>query len=302
MRKDVGFFAIWVLPLVTLSGHLSHAASDPRPAMEMYRQERERAATVTIQDVGRFIFRTNWGPGDGAEARIVVQAAGNSGNKEFRPVLKRAAEAWSKAGYKHLAFVALHNLWKLGEPPEYFLDNVRGHERNPTLAVYSALVWGRDASEETLPELARIKEGRALDSPVRNWAYPLVQGAVHDYTNYSELKTLREKIDMVLVHAGRGWSPLTGPTSDPLSDQAPDAYWARREPVALCKQDPELVARRVLAKDLSELKGSVQYDSAWEYLAQFLDDKADAAYRRLKPPPEAAAKRPSESRVGELNR
>jgi hypothetical protein len=161
---------------------------------------------------------------------------------------------------------------------------VRAHEQNPELAMYSALVWGRDATEESLAELTRVKDETAPDSPIRNWAYPLVQSAVHFRAQYAALRSTQEKVDMVLMYAGGGWNPISGKASDPLSVEYPEIYWARRELLALCKQDPELVARRVLAKDLSGFKGSVAYDSLWEYLAEFLDAKAAAAYRRLKPP------------------
>jgi hypothetical protein len=93
MSTNVRIVAVASLLLVMASPAAVLGLSDPGPALELYRQERERAATVTVQDVGRFIFRADWGPEDGKEARVVVQAAGNSGKKEFRPHLKRGARS-----------------------------------------------------------------------------------------------------------------------------------------------------------------------------------------------------------------
>ena len=262
-----------------------------RGEREMVRREREMAVTVTVEAVDRFISRSQWAPEDGTDARIAVQAAGNSGKPEFRPVLKRAAEAWSKAGLPSLTFYALHNLWRLGEPPQYFLENVRGYKRNPELALRSTLVWGRDATEESLVELTRIKDETPPNSPIRNWAYPQVRAAAHFYARYAKLKTMEDKVDALLPHAGAGFDFYNGEGGDPVREQDPRVYWARRELLALCKQEPEVVARRLLALDTLRPEGSSVYHGLREYLAQFLDEKAAAAYRRLKPPPKEAANR-----------
>ena len=250
LRRDIMFALLLGLATTARTPAAAHATADPSAAIEMYRQERAKAAVVTIADIESFVSRVHWTSDDGMEARIIAHAAGNSGKKEFRPALKRAAEDWSKAGFKSLTFCALHNLWKLGEPPEYFLENVRQYKRNPELALHSAIVWGRDATEQSLVELTQIKDETPLDSPIRNWAYPLVRGAVHYYEQYAALRSMEDKVDMVLSYAGGGWSPLTGKGSDPLSVPYPEIYWARRELLVLCKKDPELVAHLELGLEL----------------------------------------------------
>jgi len=197
-------------------------------------------------------------------ARDLVQSAGCVGDRRFVPQLKEIARRESlKPNREMLTFDALYALWLLGEPREYFLENVRSHRGSKYLAYYSLYMLAYEPDEKMVDELNSI--GReTTDELIGNFINGgMVFSALGLADDYAKLKTPEEKVEYLLDNFGGGWGPTGGMDNDPNSSHDPAAVWARRTLFRLSREAPEVVAQAVAGIDISG------HDGAQDYLRDF---------------------------------
>ena len=250
-------------------------------------------------------------------ARTIVEA-GKSRNREFVPTLKEVVDASSKSGmtenrYFEVCFFALRALWELGEPKSYFLENVKAHERNKTIAYWSAFILAREPDKSVLKALKQIDEELKgsfshEDNVIRN-AITQAETVRFSSERLASIEKVTDKIRYLLkiisadcfVYPSDDNNPYSY-WNHPGSGQHPLRAWARQDVLRLSKVSPRLVAETIfninLKTDLGYDRtyspfcppfGNVQYR---RFAIRFITDEAQAALAELEKQ-EALRKKPS---------
>lgn len=253
-------------------GSWAAAASGVNPPATM------EAAEMTAADVRRVAAKET----AFAEACRIVRQAGPSGARELIEPLKSVVTVWSRDPQHALvAYYALHRLWQLGAPREYFIGNLERYRDNKWLAYYSILTLGRDPDADLMKRLRRIEADMA-GSPDNDLhaAIAAVRQARDVIETYEGIADAEQRIDLVLRYAGSTWNPISGMRSDPIDQYSPLPFWARKELGNLTTEHGPLVAERLIKLDVGGDYGMT--NEARDYIAQFLPSEVQRAYERLK--------------------
>lgn len=177
-----------------------------------------------------------------------LRLAGDSEDRAYAPPLYEVVDAAAETPSKRYAWYALHCLWLLGEPPEYFDSLVEGYASRPFLAHYAMLILARnpDTVRTTrLDEIASIVE-RESRPEVSN----LMKDALHEIKFV--LSRSREIVEAssldVRVEKLAGWAfghcMWTGRNEEnPWETRGWGLLlWARRELGRLSHESPSEVA------------------------------------------------------------
>lgn len=222
--------------------------------------------------------------GGGSEdlaARESVIMTGLSADRQFVPLLKEIVEATSKDRNRKVTYDALHSLWQLGEPREYFLNNALSHERNKWLAYYSILVLGRDPADERIVEVLNEIKAASADNQIRG-AIAEAERVRFLETEYRQRQTPQEKCGYLMAHFRSTWNPITLGQAEIGSPINPLVIWSQQKLFELSQESPEVVARAVFDIDLSKDFGDDSYTKSYRaYVAQFLSEEARRIYQQL---------------------
>jgi len=237
-------------------------------------------------------------PGAWNQRLEAVRKAGDSGCRDFIPVLKQIAETAGKSRF--VCANALHALWELGEPKGYFLGLARDPKADETLAYYAIQAAARDPDEQTLRALEEIRQ-HTRSQRVRDAASHAKWVASWIAAPYAKLKTPKDRARYLLDLIGDHIAFLDGydPTG-PWSGLAPEIAWGCRKLRELSGEAPETVAGEVYDAQVGALL-PVPSDSLprWRSnLARCLDKgtlaelarlrREDHAMRALPPPRDEA--------------
>jgi hypothetical protein len=176
---------------------------------------------------------------------------------------------------KKLCFDALHSLWLLGEPDEYFLGIVREHRSRGTIATYAASVLLREPTD-----------GRTIQEVQELVAQLKVSGSLADaigvglwlnlfFTNfYHSTVQVNAKAELLVDELLRIWDPYGVDEYDPHGFLRPVVIWCRKEIAALSEAAPVQTALYIF--DRQHLQPGER-----EFLAQFLHPSARRVLARL---------------------
>lgn len=135
-------------------------------------------------------------------AETIARRAGESGNATYIPTLKQIAEAYSVLS-ESVSFNALHGLWLLGEPQDYFLQNAQQYNSNRNLAYYSIWVMARAPDSTTLTLLEEL--GQAPTDGLIQSAVITYKGVLELIAEYEALGSVEEKLDALAGQLTRGY-------------------------------------------------------------------------------------------------
>lgn len=182
-------------------------------------------------------------------ARKAMLAAAESGDPALAPRLKAIAAAYPEAG--SVGFLALHALWELGEPPEYFFELAERAGVHDQFA-YNALNVA--ARAPTAEGLARAEAAAAARDALVLGA-STTRGAARRYADVLEraralgTEPLRDEVDFLLYDLRRvfNWvysheGPIIVNEHDDDGGLHPETVWARRALKGLAAAAPDSVA------------------------------------------------------------
>ncbi len=216
------------------------------------------------------------------QARAIVWEAGESHDVRYARTLREIAAAWScDTAYYKVAFDALHSLWLMGEPREYFLRNLRDHSNNQWLAYYSAHVLGYSPDNDLARVLEEIRTG-VTDEYVRGQINQ-VRFVVELRRQLTEQSTPQAKAKFLVRYCGMGFTELSGGIiegHEPSSSLRPEAVWARLEMARISREQPDVVRDAIEQHSCLNPRLDGRYR---DYIRQTISDAAETLKVRGQP-------------------
>ena len=201
-----------------------------------------------------------------AEARSVVQRAGESKNSAYAPVLKEIVARTAPTSRHLVAFDAMHALWLEGEGPEYFIQLAQGHTSQKMAAYYAILILARRPAPQILALLEQVQES-SEDNQVGG-AVDLARFVAYSEQQFRALPGAVERADFLIEKLKTGWNPIEVEEHSPSGNLNPVAVWSQGKLKELSEQHPGEVSLAI-----SKIGPASQVGSQWSefkaYVSRF---------------------------------